>query len=381
MVDLDEMKQFFPGGLEAEIVAGRRPLPPPGGPGEGQRPHRRVPHRRLVTSTVGEAAARQWDVVVVGAGHNGLTAAAYLARAGRSVLVLERRGQLGGACTLETPVRRRAVRDEPLRLPRRAAPPAGGRGARPAPAGATGCSPSTRTCGARSTTAPRSRCGTTRPGPRPAWPRSRPATSTATSPTRRCSAASAGPCGATTAKGPTPGSGPRPTRAELEERLGHDPELVEILFDAPIADVIERHVATSGSAPPSTARGSSAPSPGRANPGTRRRPRHALARHDRRPARRLGLRRGRDGPGLARPGRRRHRSRRRDPDAASPSPPSCPGRRRAPGRRRDRPGRRPSSATPTPSGRWRCARPEAAIRPPGSPPSPTRSTTGAARAR
>ncbi|MGD8200881.1 phytoene desaturase family protein [Ornithinimicrobium sp. W1679] len=37
------------------------------------------------------------DVVVVGGGHNGLTAAAYLARAGRSVLLLERQEALGGA--------------------------------------------------------------------------------------------------------------------------------------------------------------------------------------------------------------------------------------------------------------------------------------------
>ncbi len=50
-----------------------------------------------------ELAARDWDAVVVGGGHNGLTAAAYLAKAGRSVLVLERREQLGGACTLERP--------------------------------------------------------------------------------------------------------------------------------------------------------------------------------------------------------------------------------------------------------------------------------------
>ena len=52
---------------------------------------------------IGDLAARDWDAVVVGGGHNGLTAAAYLARAGLSVLVLERRDQLGGACTLERP--------------------------------------------------------------------------------------------------------------------------------------------------------------------------------------------------------------------------------------------------------------------------------------
>jgi phytoene dehydrogenase-like protein len=46
---------------------------------------------------------RTWDVVVVGAGHNGLTAAAYLAKAGLDVLVLERRDRVGGACTLEHP--------------------------------------------------------------------------------------------------------------------------------------------------------------------------------------------------------------------------------------------------------------------------------------
>lgn len=50
-----------------------------------------------------DLAKREWDAVVVGGGHNGLTAAAYLARAGRSVLVLERRERLGGACTLERP--------------------------------------------------------------------------------------------------------------------------------------------------------------------------------------------------------------------------------------------------------------------------------------
>ncbi len=45
-------------------------------------------------------ARRHWDTVIVGAGHNGLTCAAYLARAGQRVLVLEALDRVGGACTL-----------------------------------------------------------------------------------------------------------------------------------------------------------------------------------------------------------------------------------------------------------------------------------------
>jgi phytoene dehydrogenase-like protein len=43
----------------------------------------------------------KYDVIVIGGGHNGLVNAAYLARAGKRVLVLERRHVLGGACVTE----------------------------------------------------------------------------------------------------------------------------------------------------------------------------------------------------------------------------------------------------------------------------------------
>ena len=39
----------------------------------------------------------KYDAIIIGAGHNGLAKAAYLAKAGLKVLVLEKNGYIGGA--------------------------------------------------------------------------------------------------------------------------------------------------------------------------------------------------------------------------------------------------------------------------------------------
>jgi phytoene dehydrogenase-like protein len=52
-------------------------------------------------NTIQQRAMANYDVIIIGGGHNGLVNAAYLARAGRKVLVLERRHVVGGAAVTE----------------------------------------------------------------------------------------------------------------------------------------------------------------------------------------------------------------------------------------------------------------------------------------
>ena len=47
------------------------------------------------------ASGTHYDAIVVGSGHNGLIAGSYLAKAGKKVLVLERRSIIGGATVTE----------------------------------------------------------------------------------------------------------------------------------------------------------------------------------------------------------------------------------------------------------------------------------------
>src|ERR1700761_5734386 len=51
----------------------------------------------------GASGPTDYDAIIVGGGHNGLVAAAYLARSGARTLVLESRGKTGGAATTEAP--------------------------------------------------------------------------------------------------------------------------------------------------------------------------------------------------------------------------------------------------------------------------------------
>ena len=58
-------------------------------------------HTVTVNSSSRKPPAADFDALIIGGGHNGLTCACYLARAGLRVAVFERRGMVGGAAVTE----------------------------------------------------------------------------------------------------------------------------------------------------------------------------------------------------------------------------------------------------------------------------------------
>ena len=191
---------------------------------------------------VAELAARDWDAIVVGGGHNGLTAAAYLARAGQSVLVLERREQLGGACTLEQPFADQRYLVSPcayvvglldelvvseLELARPRLP---GPSRRPEPLVPVRGRHLLRRV-------PRRRADRGAHARRTASPTP---TSAACSPTRTSSTASGWRCG--TGAAATAWVGSSPSRERIEELLGGDEEMISVVFEESITATLDRYV-------------------------------------------------------------------------------------------------------------------------------------------
>ena len=185
-----------------------------------------------------ELAARRWDAVIVGGGHNGLTAACYLARSGRSVLVLERRERLGGACTVERPFADQRFLVSPcaylvgllhplviaeLDLPRH--------GYRAHVADPSSWCPFedgesfTEWKDLRRTLA---EVGRLSPGDVEGYAAYQQVYERIRAQLR--------------APGRDTWLGPSPDRSEIEELVGHDPEAVEVLFEISVAELVERHV-------------------------------------------------------------------------------------------------------------------------------------------
>ena len=78
-----------------------RPATSPSSP--GRPPKNDATLANVMKSEVVKRTPKNYDAIIVGGGHNGLVAASYLARAGKSVLLLEAQGELGGATTSVNP--------------------------------------------------------------------------------------------------------------------------------------------------------------------------------------------------------------------------------------------------------------------------------------
>ena len=191
---------------------------------------------------VKELAARHWDAVIVGGGHNGLTCAAYLAQ-GRPVGARARAPRAARRRVhARAPVRRPGLRRQPLRLRRR-----------PARRASSSASSSSSERGLHVHVADPNlwvpfEDGTsfgqwlddarTQRRPRRAR-RLASRTRRATGPTSTSSTRSAGACAPASA---TAGSATRPRRAELEELLHGEQTMIDVVFDASIAEVLDDHM-------------------------------------------------------------------------------------------------------------------------------------------